>query len=67
MIERNLTDYEEGYVVGWSEGRHIGYTEGYNDAVVDMEPRVARLWAELQTLNARIDYLQNREAEEEDR
>ena len=52
--------YEEGYTTGWLEGRHIGYSEGYSDAVNDYEPRIRKLYAEMVTLNARIDFLANR-------
>ena len=52
-----LNDFDSGYLIGWDEGRYQGIDEGYSRAVNDYEPRIAKLWAELQTLNARIDYL----------
>lgn len=61
MINRTyFTDasYEDGYSIGWHEGREMGYVEGYNDAVHDYEPRLAKYGAEMITLNARISYLE---------
>lgn len=59
MFEHQTYDkYEDGYAVGWYEGREDGYVQGYNDAVHDYEPRIAKYWAELHTLNARIGYLE---------
>ena len=57
MTEYN--QYEDGYSVGWQEGRRIGVEEGYMEASVQYEQRMSALWAELQTLNARLDYLEN--------
>lgn len=51
-------EFEDGYSIGWFEGRDTGYTEGYYAAVQDYEPRLARYNAELLTLNARISYLE---------
>jgi flagellar biosynthesis/type III secretory pathway protein FliH len=59
MIDSVYDNYENGYGVGWEEGRQQGYTEGYNDAVYQYETRLAAYWTELQTLNARIDYLEH--------
>lgn len=50
--------YDDGYYVGFEEGKRIGYDQGWVEAQLDFEPRIARYWAELQTLNARIDYLE---------
>ena len=49
---------EDSYLAGLDEGRTRGYNEGWEDANRDFEPRIARYWAELQTLNARISYLE---------
>lgn len=57
-------EYEDGYAVGWEEGRHLGMTEGYNQAVYDYEPRIKMMWAELQTLNARVAVLEQKLANE---
>lgn len=51
-------DPEDYYAVGWEEGRRDGIIEGYSEAVNDYEPRIAKFWAEMHTLNARIDYLE---------
>lgn len=53
----SLNAWDDGYSIGWQEGKHEGYTQGYNDAVRDYELRLKKYWAELQTLNARVDYL----------
>ena len=50
--------YREGYAVGFFDGKDQGYADGYHDAVLDYEPRISKYWAELQTLNARISYLE---------
>ncbi len=50
--------YEDDYLVGFDEGVRRGYDDGWNDAQADFEPRIAKYWAELQTLNARIAYLE---------
>ncbi len=56
-----LQDYNDGYCVGWEEGRQSGLQEGYNEAYEDLvelyEKRIKALYTELQTLNARVDYL----------
>lgn len=53
-----METYDDGYVVGFEEGRYRGYEDGYSDAVTDYEQRLAKYWAELATLNARISYLE---------
>lgn len=58
MIIKTRGEFEDGYGVGWVEGRDTGYAEGYYAAVQDYEPRISRYWAELQTLNARISHLE---------
>lgn len=58
MIDRHDLTYTDGYYVGKEEGYKKGYDEGWQDAMNDFEPRIARYWAELATLNARIDYLE---------
>lgn len=50
--------YEEGYAVGWQEGKYVGYEQGYLDAEKDYELRLAKYWSELEMLNARISYLE---------
>lgn len=52
------TGYDEGFADGWEEGRGIGFQEGYAETARAYEERISALWAELQTLNARIDYLE---------
>ncbi len=67
MLEHNYDDigYDSGYVVGYDFGRHEGYVEGYNDCVEDYEPRIQKMWVEIQTLNARIGYLEKQAGREE--
>ncbi len=50
--------YEDGFSVGWEEGRYVGQQEGYAECQVEYEQRLGAYWAELQTLNARLDYLE---------
>lgn len=50
--------YDEGYADGWDEGRSQGFQEGYTETAQTYEERISALWAELQTLNARVDYLE---------
>lgn len=54
-----LADWDEGYIQGWEEGRQKGRLEGFSDASDAYEERILKLWGELQTLNARMDYLNN--------
>ncbi len=62
MIHGDKYDtYNDGYYWGMQEGQTIGYEQGYADAVNDLEPRITKLWVELQTLNARIAYLEKAE------
>lgn len=59
MIEKTFDyTYDDGYVIGFEEGLRKGYDSGWNDAWMDFEPRIAKMWVELQTLNARISYLE---------
>ncbi len=60
MIDQinNYNTYDDGYTDGHYEGYERGYDEGWIDAQADFEPRIAKYWAELQTLNARIAYLE---------
>ncbi len=59
MIEKQRFDsYEDGYAVGWEEGRFRGFDEGYAEASMHYEQRLAAYWAELQTFNARMDYIE---------
>lgn len=51
--------YEDGWAIGFNEGRERGYSEGYEDSSRDYEERLAAMWVELQTLNARISYLES--------
>lgn len=52
-----MDSYTVGYSIGFDDGKNFGYTKGYQDAEQDLEPRLGKYWAELQTLNARVDYL----------
>jgi len=54
-----FSGYEDGYSVGWEEGRRVGFDEGMAETVEIYEPRLAKFWAEMQTLNARINYVEN--------
>ncbi len=54
-----FSEWENGYSAGWEEGKYEGYTQGRVDAITDYESRISKMWAELHTLNARIDYLTN--------
>ncbi len=56
MAEYN--GYEDGYSVGFEEGRRLGIEEGYMEASEQYEQRLTAFWVEMQTLNARIDYLE---------
>jgi hypothetical protein len=59
VIEKTYTwEYDDGYCIGWDAGRQAGLVEGYNEAVADYEPRLAKYWTEMVTLNARISYLE---------
>lgn len=60
MIEKTFDyTYDDGYVIGFEEGIRRGYDSGWADAYQDFEPRINKYWAELQTLNARIAYLEH--------
>lgn len=54
----NVNDYGIGYDQGFSDGHADGYAEGYDAAEKTFQPRVAKLYAELQELNARIAVLE---------
>lgn len=54
----NVNGYEIGYDQGFIDGRADGYAEGYDQATKKYELRVAKLYAELQELNARIAVLE---------
>lgn len=58
--------YEDGFAQGWQEGRDIGYSEGWNDARDHYEARLSKMWAELQTLNARIEFVNKQLEKQED-
>lgn len=59
MIDKYYgSTYDDGYYVGFEEGKTEGYNSGWEDANRDFEPRIAKYWAELQTLNARVSYLE---------
>ena len=58
MIDKKWDNYESGYYEGLEEGKKLGYEEGYCDAVQTYEARLAKQWAEIQTLNARIDAIE---------
>lgn len=47
----------DDYMIGYNQGKKEGIEMGYQTAFEDLEPRIAKMWAEIQTLNARIDYL----------
>lgn len=55
----DLDRYSEGYEVGYEEGRRVGFDAGYEQATLNYETRLNAYWAELHTLNARMDYLQH--------
>jgi flagellar biosynthesis/type III secretory pathway protein FliH len=60
MNSKNSWDnYDSGYYEGVEEGKKIGYEEGYSDAVKTYEERLNAQWAEIQTINARISYLEH--------
>lgn len=54
----NVNDYGIGYDQGYQDGKVEGYQEGYEMASKKFEPRIAKLYAELQELNARIAVLE---------
>lgn len=54
----NVNDYGIGFDQGYQDGKTDGYQEGYEVASREFEPRVAKLYAELQELNARIAVLE---------
>lgn len=56
MLEFNK--YDEGYADGWDEGRSQGFQEGATEIGQSYEERISALWAELQTLNARVSYIE---------
>lgn len=63
MIEKQRFDsYEDGYAVGWEEGRRVGFEDGYAESWADSEAahqeQMKRYWAELITFNARMDHLE---------
>lgn len=52
-----MSDFTNGYDDGYVKGHTEGYEDGYIDAAQTYEPRLSQMWVELQTLNARVDYL----------
>ncbi len=52
--------YAAGMAEGYQQGLSEGYADGYQAAERDYQDRLAKYWAELQTLNARIDYLEKK-------
>lgn len=58
MIMNAFNSYEDGYNAGWEEGKMKGYNTGYTDASQEFEQRLSLFWVELQTLNARLDHLE---------
>lgn len=51
-------NYDDNWIEGWEEGRQMGFEEGCIETAQIYEPRLAAFWVELQTLNARIAYLE---------
>ena len=51
---QDYADYSEGFNAGWQ----TGYEDGYIDTSQQYEERISLLWVELQTLHARVDYLE---------
>ena len=54
MPHINKDDYGTGYDQGFQDGRADGYADGYDMASAEFQSRIAKLYAELQELNARI-------------
>jgi flagellar biosynthesis/type III secretory pathway protein FliH len=67
---KELTDFDsgfdDGYSIGFAEGRREGYDLGYIACTEEYEARFSKMWAELQTLNARIDYFERALEDERD-
>jgi flagellar biosynthesis/type III secretory pathway protein FliH len=61
-----MQEYIDSYSEGFEKGRDIGYALGYKDAEDIYEYRISKYWAELQTLNARISYLEKLEIKKEE-
>lgn len=56
----NINDYGIGYDQGYADGHADGYAEGYDTAEKDFAPRLAKLMAELEELNARVAVMEKR-------
>ena len=50
--------YDDDYDAVYLEGKDDGYAEGYADCSYIYEGRLAHMWGEIQTLNARVSYLE---------
>lgn len=50
----NTHDYGFGYDQGFQDGRTEGYQNGYDAAVKDYEPQIAKLVAEIRAMEARV-------------
>lgn len=58
--------YEDGFADGFENGREAGILEACANTNVVYEERMKKLWAEMQTLNARISYLDKQLTEFDD-
>lgn len=47
-------NYDDLSEIAWNDGWRVGYHKGTEDT----EKRIAVIWAELATMNARIEYLE---------
>ena len=50
-------EYEPDYD-NWKRGYQVGYEDCYIDMSTHYEQRISAIWAELQTLAARVSYLE---------
>lgn len=52
-----LSLYDAGYAAGFDKGYQTGFDEGVEQGLEEIDGRIGKLWAEIQTLHARVDYL----------
>lgn len=57
LMGNHWDSYDLGYAHGWEEGRYQGYADAAIELEEDFSKRAAKMWVEVQTLNARINYL----------